>query len=828
MAVLLVFFILAGMVGCRIPQPGTPESAPSTPPGTTNRPQEPEGSDPEPEPGDIYIPEGSMISTAELAEVLRQKYADSETSDFNESLWNLPADQEFFIDFAFDPAKDTSYENFTEIFAVYEDAEMTTAVSTAWEIIRHEDDPAIPEGHTRVYARPGKFTPGRVWGSYYDIVTREKIDLNQAGEYYLHQKDEYESWGFLKHYYLVEHIDPVTAETLERPVVTIFTVENLLDAPRSEFYVTDDGNAAFRWNSVAGADYYLIVEIDDHSNIKPVDKVTGTSWIHPHDADSAIMNQTFKPFALSEDDMLGLPDDYENWEPSYYNYSVIAVNSETHSSLGSIHRGKDIAARLPYRPAWNTNWQDSEEYGGSLRYISAIGLLPTHRAISLADGTTVYRRMLYDFVYAEVKPERWLHYDGIDDNGDFINPVFIDHINLYINYIIEGTIFRDSMVVTDVDETSAKMELEKFRQLLEDSGKRGGGSTETDIEAGTRKRDSKTSKDAPAEILDQTGVQIFANSALSEYFALNLIAANDMIDLSEFPESADWEHLLDAFLEAMYQNPLALHIESAFSIPGTNLLIVLYRESARTIHTQQKALRNIVPEIIAEIVTPDMTDLEISFAINQYLIDNSEYDWAALENARRNNFQTVDSRFNDSFTAFGILINKVGVCAGYADAFKLLADEAGLEAIIVTGYLEGILPHAWNRVNIDGHWHTVDVTNNANEFLLNAFLNLPDSAAGRLLVEDNQFMMSSFIGNYRSNDNSSEYYAVTGRFFSTSEIVAELVELIRQNGSATLRTDYDLDDETFYNIAMEVTDTLNTGDLFGFYMLGVIWMSDSA
>jgi len=130
-------------------------------------------------------------------------------------------------------------------------------------------------------------------------------------------------------------------------------------------------------------------------------------------------------------------------------------------------------------------------------------------------------------------------------------------------------------------------------------------------------------------------------------------------------------------------------------------------------------------------------------------------------------------------------------------------------------------------VYIDGHWHTVDVTNNANEYMFNIFMNLPDSAASRLLVEDNDFMMDDFISKYRSTDNSSEYYNVTGRLFDTSEVAAELVRLIRQDGSATIRTDYDLNDEIFYAIAMEVMEALGKKDIFGFHMLGVIWMSDS-
>jgi len=831
MAILLACLLIVSIVGCRAQVSDEPkiDKGVQTPPVAAATPE------PEPKPQepveDDYIPEGTMISTEDLADALREKYAEVETIDFQESLWNMPKDQEFIIDFAFDLIEDTEYTDFTQVFAVYADSEMTQTVSTAWEIVTNEDDPSIPEGHNRVIASPGKHTPGRVWGSYHDLVTRQEVKLDEAGEYYLHAQDEYESWGFLKHYYLVQHIDLITAEILERPLVTIFTLETHLDAPHSEFYVTEDGKAAFRWNEVPGADYYLIVEIDEFTSspIWPIDKVTGTSWEYPLGTNPVSMNQKFVSVNISEDDMLGWAENIEQIERAEKSFSVIAVNSETHSALGTIHRRDDLALRLPYSLAYNTIRQDAEEStDGNTKHIPAVGLLPTHRAISMADGVTVYRRLIYDFSFAEIKEDMWYLYDGYDADGNMINLRQDPRINLHINYVIEGTIFKDKMIVTDVDPDTAMAELEAFRKMLDDTTTRGGGSTEAGIESAPLKEDSKTSQDAPGEILDRTEDRIFANSALSEFLALNLIAANEMIDLSEFPESADWEHLLDAFMEAMYQNPLVMHINGAGSIPGTNLLIVEYAESARKIHEQQAAIRDIVPGIVAQIIKPGMTDLEKSFAINEYLIENSEYDWAALEEAERNNFQTVDARFNDSFTAYGILINRVGVCAGYADAFKLLADEAGLESIVVTGYMEGILPHAWNRVNIDEHWHTVDVTNNANEYLLNVFMNLPDSAAGRLLVEDNDFMMNAFISKYRSNDNTSEYYYATGRLFERDEVAAELARLIRQDGSATLRTDYDLTDDEFYEIAMEVIELLKTKDLYGFYLLGVIWMSDSA
>ena len=49
----------------------------------------------------------------------------------------------------------------------------------------------------------------------------------------------------------------------------------------------------------------------------------------------------------------------------------------------------------------------------------------------------------------------------------------------------------------------------------------------------------------------------------------------------------------------------------------------------------------------------------------------------------------------------------------------------------MTGNLDGDLPHAWNKVKIDGEWQIVDSTNNDNELILNALLNLPDHAADK-------------------------------------------------------------------------------------------------
>ena len=166
-----------------------------------------------------------------------------------------------------------------------------------------------------------------------------------------------------------------------------------------------------------------------------------------------------------------------------------------------------------------------------------------------------------------------------------------------------------------------------------------------------------------------------------------------------------------------------------------------------------------------KIITEDMTELEKELAINQYLCDTAEYDMDALENAEEKEFADVDAEFNDSFTPYGVLLNKKGVCSSYAGAFKLLADEAGLESIVVTGYLEGDLPHAWNKVKIDGQWQIVDSTNNDNELIFNALFNLPDDAAKKVLVEDARYVLDDRLSDYEASTDEKEYYHIEKKFY---------------------------------------------------------------
>ncbi len=62
----------------------------------------------------------------------------------------------------------------------------------------------------------------------------------------------------------------------------------------------------------------------------------------------------------------------------------------------------------------------------------------------------------------------------------------------------------------------------------------------------------------------------------------------------------------------------------------------------------------------------------------------------------------------ENHSAYGALCNRSAVCEGYAEAYQLLMDIAGIECIYVAG--EANEPHAWNMLCIDGSYYHVDTT----------------------------------------------------------------------------------------------------------------------
>ena len=109
-----------------------------------------------------------------------------------------------------------------------------------------------------------------------------------------------------------------------------------------------------------------------------------------------------------------------------------------------------------------------------------------------------------------------------------------------------------------------------------------------------------------------------------------------------------------------------------------------------------ESLPGMAQKAVDSVITPGMTNVQKYKALHDWLILNCEYDQDGVSNFYGQSSWTV---FNDG----------IAVCEGYANAFKLLCDMAGLPCVVVSGTSGGV-PHGWNMVPHDGRWLYIDPT----------------------------------------------------------------------------------------------------------------------
>ena len=106
-------------------------------------------------------------------------------------------------------------------------------------------------------------------------------------------------------------------------------------------------------------------------------------------------------------------------------------------------------------------------------------------------------------------------------------------------------------------------------------------------------------------------------------------------------------------------------------------------------------------EVIAQVVTADMTQREQAQAVYAYLTVNVEYD--------QRYYSDFSSMPYESQTALGALRDKTAICGGYANALDLMFEKLGIPCYTVSGkYFRE--HHMWNLAKLDGEWLWFDAT----------------------------------------------------------------------------------------------------------------------
>ncbi|MBQ7970987.1 MAG: S-layer homology domain-containing protein, partial [Clostridia bacterium] len=136
------------------------------------------------------------------------------------------------------------------------------------------------------------------------------------------------------------------------------------------------------------------------------------------------------------------------------------------------------------------------------------------------------------------------------------------------------------------------------------------------------------------------------------------------------------------------------------SYPDHTDILFTFNFTYFTTAEQEEKLTEAVDALLEEFAfTAQTTERKKIDAIYQWLCKNVTYDYA----------HTND--YNLKFSAYAAMINKTAVCEGYAALFYRLAEEAGLDARIITGKAtHNGENHGWNIVRQRDWYYYLDAT----------------------------------------------------------------------------------------------------------------------
>ena len=598
----------------------------------------------------------------------------------------------------------------------------------------------------------------------------------------------YEGWGNAPIYYIRINYDmeATTPTRLDKPIIVPFTVKSDVEVPSLKYNISNDGRFKLTWSPVEGATEYKIYQrstivLLETTNLPVTGAEEGYAGPGPRlvatvqgtEYDDFLRDGKGGPIKMDEDGRVSAQNQGVNGE-----YYVTAVKDGKESLFSNGASTIALSSQLP------------KELDGDNDILYATfadtSVLPAKIDVTFIDGSQASRDVIYDTNIT------------IKEFGNNAIPVRIKGTALKGEVYVEKLTEADLKALADAkpkdgstglvapENTTDYVPAPDVPTVIEapSSDARQETSVEEAQKENTKQKvEEGNQQPVPApEVIED--VKVNADTALEEYLAVNMIDVQESVSLKAFPEAQNFETISDVMQEVMYQNPLIIGLQGWGYDYGSLTLYLQYEESAETIKQKQKEVLAEANKIVAAIIQPEMSAEQKYKAIYDYLNDNTKYDDAALDNAEANNFQKVDPSFNDSFTIYGIMVKKVGVCASYAAVYKMLSDLAGLEAIVVTGNMEGV-PHAWNKVKLANGWVNVDSTNNATNsgipYLL--FYSSDETAASLNFALSKEFWTDGELSNFDSKDGSKDYYVANGLEAGSSSDFGSLLSKQVQAGN---------------------------------------------
>ncbi|OXS52907.1 hypothetical protein B1A99_31630 [Cohnella sp. CIP 111063] len=622
----------------------------------------------------------------------------------------------------------------------------------------------------------------------------------------------YEGWGNAPIYYIRINydMDATTPTKLEKPIIVPFTVKSEVEVPNLKADVDTDGRFKLTWNEVEGATEYKIYQRSKIVLLETTNlPVTGAeeAYIGPGPLLEATVTGTEFDDFLDDGDggLIKGSDGRVTAQNQGVNgeYYVTAVKDGKESVFSNAASTVPLSSQLPKELDG-----DNDIFHTTFDSVSS---LPAKVDVTFIDGSTAARDVVYDTNVT------------IQSFGSTEIPASIKGTALKGSVYVEKLTEADLQALAEAQPADGSAGLvapenatdyvpsPDVPTVIEGPSSDAENSVEEAQRANTEQKVEEGNQAAVPvpEVIED--VKLNADTALEEYLAISMIAVQDSISLKAFPEAQNFETITDVLQEVMYQNPLVIGLKGWRYDYRSLTLKLNYEESADSIKQKQKEVLAEANKIVAEILKPEMSEEQKYQAIYDYLNDNTQYDDAALENAEANDFRKVDPEFNDSFTTYGIMVKKVGVCASYASVYKMLSDLAGLETIVVTGNMDGV-PHAWNKVKLANGWVHVDSTNNAANsgipYLL--FYSSDEIAESLNFTLSKEFWTDAELSNFVSADGSKDYYVANGlEAKSSSDFGSALSKQVKAGSTQiVIRLAAKIDRSDLVEEALKVIDEL--------------------
>ena len=154
---------------------------------------------------------------------------------------------------------------------------------------------------------------------------------------------------------------------------------------------------------------------------------------------------------------------------------------------------------------------------------------------------------------------------------------------------------------------------------------------------------------------------------------------------------------------------------------------------------------NKVADILSGI-NPLWSDAEKVVYLHDYIVTHCVYDVTMAKRGTE----------HELYTAYDCLVNGVSVCEGYAKAFRVLCNAAGLECYCVTSNSN---VHAWNIVKVDGEFYYVDCTSDDSADIGDKIVAYPGCCGHR-------HVLNSFAAIAGSNSHTGTDWKIDGGLVS--------------------------------------------------------------